>query len=257
MAHFGCDDYTVLVVTGPRRSRLVKVDAAGYSVGAFGAKLPGAEAVLLTIMAGDRDAKRRRRAAWSLCCLPTLSEAASSALAAATADPASPVRATAFRTAAAGAVASVEEPARRAVDTETDAEVRAAALRVLAALSVPDLVPLARRLLADGRLRDQAARLLADAGALTAEDLAPLSRDPDPRARASAAYRLSDATGSEVSTLLAAALRDADPAVRRAAVQAAARRREQSLREAVVAMGDSDPDDLVRQNSARALTFWR
>ena len=283
VAHFGCDQYTVLVVTGDLRGRLVTVDtaggvepyvtedpdflswyerwldevAAGYSVEAFGAKLPGDEVALLTIMTGDQDAARRQRAAWSLCCLPALPAAAASALVTATADPSDQVRATALRTAAEGAIAAVEGPARRAVDTETDANVRAAALRVLAALAVPDLRQLARRLLADEHLRDQAARVLADAGALTAADLAPLSRDPDPRARASAAHRLSDVTGPEVPTLLATALRDADPAVRRLAVQAAGRRREQSLREAVVALRDSDPDDLVRQNAARTLSFWR
>jgi HEAT repeat protein/SMI1/KNR4 family protein SUKH-1 len=278
VVHFGCDQYTVLLVTGSLRGRLATVDtaggvepyvtedrdflawyerwldeaAAGYSVVNFGEKLPGDEAALLTILAADQDAERRARAAWSLCCLPRLSDAAAVALVAAADDPAAPVRAAAFDVAT-GRVAAVEPAARRAVDEDADTDVRRAALRALGTLAVPDL---ARRLLSDAALRDQAARLLADAGALTIADLAPLSRDADPRARQTAAFRLTDVRGDEVPAMLATALRDPDPTVRSYAVQSTSRRREPSLRDVVVALRDTDPDELVRTNATNALRFW-
>lgn len=96
VAHHGCTSYTLLVVSGPARGRLVLVDfngvpapyvledtdflawyerwldelAAGYDVTRMSEKIPGGESELLAISVADSDNGRRARATWSCALCP-------------------------------------------------------------------------------------------------------------------------------------------------------------------------------------------
>ncbi|MFE2634883.1 HEAT repeat domain-containing protein [Streptomyces scopuliridis] len=163
MVHHGCTGYTQLVVTGPGRGRIVNVDLngvpapyvledpdflswyerwldellAGYHVTWFGEKIPGDEAALLRVLAGDPSPQRRARAARSLGFLPRITPTAAGALTSAAADADPLVRRAALEVAWRSKAAAVE-PAARSALTDPDAAVRAEAISVLRALGTAD-----------------------------------------------------------------------------------------------------------------------
>ncbi len=281
VVHHGCTGYTHLVVSGPGRGRLVNLDLngvpapyvledesflvwyhrwldeslAGCSVSAFGHKLPGREAALLTVLTEDPDPRRRAKAAYSVACLPSTGQEAAVAFAAASADPDARVRVAAL--AAARAARAAVAPAARATLTDSDPAVRAEAIHVLAALGVPDLAARARALLADPDpgVAWQTMRALTASGELLVTDLAPLLARPDPGTRASAAWHLVDA-GGDATALLESALDDEDPHVRIQAVQTVDRRNERSLLRALRRRKAVERHPTVLLNLDRVTSAW-
>ncbi|MEV4973670.1 HEAT repeat domain-containing protein [Streptomyces scopuliridis] len=288
IVHHGCTSYTQLVVTGPGRGRLVNVDLngvpapyvledpdflawyerwldellAGYRVTWFGEKIPGDEAALLRILAGDPAPQRRARAARSLGFLPLITATAAGALASAAADADPLVRRAALEVAWRSGTAAVEPAARLAL-TDPDASVRAEAISVLRALGTADAAERARPLLGDPdpEVAWRAMRAMADSGRLSAADLAPLITGRGgggrggARTREAAVYVLAKAC-DEVAALLAEALGDEDPRVRRQAVQTGEQRDERSLLPQMRRMREAETDHYVRINLDRVIAAW-
>jgi hypothetical protein len=96
---------------------------------------------------------------------------------------------------------------------------------------------------------------LADSGGLVVADLAPLVTGQDARTRETATYFLITAQG-EPYGLLAQALGDEDPAVRRQAVQTAKQRDERMLLPMMERMLDGEADTYVRINLDRVVAVW-
>ncbi|MFE2746684.1 HEAT repeat domain-containing protein [Streptomyces scopuliridis] len=293
MVHHGCTGYTQLVVTGPGRGRIVNVDLngvpapyvledpdflswyerwldswyerwldellAGYHVTWFGEKIPGDEAALLRVLAGDPSPQRRARAARSLGFLPRITPTAAGALTSAAADADPLVRRAALEVAWRSKAAAVE-PAARSALTDPDAAVRAEAISVLRALGTADAAERARPLLADPdeEVAWRAMRAMADSGRMSAADLAPLitgsgaGAHGSARTREAAVYFLVKAR-DEVAGLLATALGDADPRVRRQAVQSGEQRDERSLLPLMRRMREAETDSYVRINLDRVI----
>lgn len=282
IGYHGCTSYTLLVVSGPGRGRLVNVDlngvpppyvvededflswyerwldelVAGYDVTWFGDKIPGDETRLLDILTDDPSAHRRARAARSLGTLPVISATGVRGLAAAAADEDALVREAALSVGWRQKVSGLE-PVARAALADPEASVRAAALGLLRALAVSDLAVLARVLVGDTdrEVRWRAMQALADTGTMTATDLAPLVTDPDARSRESATYLLAQAEGT-VADLLAGALHDDDPRVRRQAVQTAEKCGERTLLPAMRRMLKTETDAYVQSNLSRVIRTW-
>ena len=282
VVHHGCSSYTQLVVSGPGRGRLVNVDLngvpapyvledadflswyerwldellVGYDVTWFGEKIPGEEARLLGILAGDLSPHRRARAARSLPALSVITPTAAEALARAATDADPLVRAAVMEVAWRSEVATVE-PAARAALADPEALVRAEAIGVLRALGVADLAERARSLLADpeGEVRWRAMQALADSGRMVVADLAPLVTGHDARTRETATFFLVRAQG-EVYGPLARALGDEDPTVRRQAVQTAEQRGERRLLPIMERMLKTETDGHVRVNLTRVTAAW-
>ncbi|MGC5019712.1 HEAT repeat domain-containing protein [Micromonospora sp. DT47] len=229
---------------------------AGYDVTWFGDKIPGDEARLLGILSDDPSAHRRARAARSLGTLPAISATGVRGLAAAAADEDPLVREAAlsvgWRQKAPGL-----EPAARARLADPEAPVRAAVIGFLRALGVSDLAEQARVLLGDPDrgVRQRAMQALADTGTMTVVDLAPLVTGPDAGSREFATYCLAQARGP-AADLLAGALDDDDPRVRRQAVQTAEKRGERTLLQAMRRMLETETDAYVRTNLNRVITAW-
>ncbi|MQY08959.1 DUF2809 domain-containing protein [Actinomadura macrotermitis] len=280
IVHHGCTSYTLLVVSGPARGRLVSVDhngdpapyvledtgflawyerwldelAAGHDVTRITDKIPGGEAELLAIAAADPDPARRARAVWSLCPLPELSPAGRRALAGLAADPVAPVRAAALRTVRRFRAAEAGPAARTALGDD-DPAVRAAAVSALRDLQIPDLAAVARTMLGDP---DQdvvirAVWALLDSGELTVADLAPLTSSPDPGIRATGLHYLRDATGDGADALLAAALGDGEARSRWTAVQGIEHRELRHLHPLLEALLETETDPTVLTNLRRAV----
>ncbi|MEO3771220.1 HEAT repeat domain-containing protein [Micromonospora sp. B9E7] len=282
IVHHGCTSYTLLVVSGPGWGRLVNVDlngapapyvlededflswyerwldelVAGYDVTWFGEKIPGDEARLLGILSDDPSPHRRARAARSLGTLPALSPTGVRGLAAAVADDDPLVREAALRVGARHRAAGLE-PAARARLADVEAPVRATVIGFLAALDVSDLADQARVLLGDPdrEVRRRAMQALADTGTMTVADLARLVAGPDAGSREFATYLLARVQGGVVD-LLAGALDDDDPRVRRQAVQTAEKRAERALLPAMRRMLETETDAYVRTNLTRVARAW-
>ncbi|MDX6741413.1 HEAT repeat domain-containing protein [Actinocorallia sp. A-T 12471] len=275
--HGGGGIYTLLVVTGPARGRLVRVDAAehsaprvledadflawyerwldellaGYDLRYFALKLPGGEAEFLAA-AGDPDAAVRRQAVLSFSAPPELSASARRAVAEAVGDADAAVRRTALYTARYQRIGEAEAAARDAL-ADADPGVREAALGALAALAVPDAAALARAALRDTS-RDVVARAvwtLQDLADYTADDAAPLLSSDDPKIRITGAWSLHKARGAGVADLIAAAFADPVPEVRSGAVHSAERLRLPELRPAIAALLATETDVLVRNSLLR------
>ncbi|SEF21725.1 HEAT repeat-containing protein [Amycolatopsis pretoriensis] len=281
VVHHGCTGYTHLVVSGPGRGRLVRLDLngvpapyvlededflawyhrwldellAGCSVTEFGYKIPGDESTLLAVLSGDPDPRRRAKAAHSVAYLPSTGRETAVAFAAAAADPDGRVRAAALAAARAAKVAVA--PAARVALTDHEPTVRAEAIGVLAALGTPDLADRARELLADPdrEVLWQTMRALTASGKLLGADLAPLLTRPDPNTRTSAVWHLIEA-GGEVTPLLESALDDEDSRVRIHAVQAAHRRDERSLLRALRGRKAVEEHPTVLVNLDRVIAAW-
>ncbi|QKW32840.1 HEAT repeat domain-containing protein [Actinomadura sp. NAK00032] len=282
IVHHGCTSYTQLVVSGPGRGRLVNVDLngvpapyvledndflswyerwldellAGYDVTWFGEKIPGDAPKLLDVLADDPSPQRRARAARSLSALPAISPTAADALARAATDLDPLVREAVMNVARHSKVAAVE-PAARAALSDPEAPVRAGAISVLRALGATDVPDKARQLLTDPdrEVRWQAMQALADSNRMVVADLAPLITGQDAKTRESATYFLIGAQG-KADDLLAQALADNDPAVRRQAVQTAEQRDERTLLPDMERMLETETDGYVRTNLDRVVTAW-
>ncbi|WP_460304917.1 HEAT repeat domain-containing protein [Actinocorallia aurea] len=250
VVHGGCTTYTLLVVTGPLRGRLVRVDLNGVPAPVvlpdadflawyerwlddviegrdltfFHDRLLGGEAEFRAA-ARDADPDVRLRAVRSFNALPGLSAAARTAVVAAVADPSWPVRSAAVWTAGRLRIAEAADAVRVAL-ADPAKTVRLHAVDALRALEAPGLVELARAALADPspEVRSRAVFALQDRNALTLADLAPLAASPDARTRRLAAYGLREAAG-DPTALVRTALADPVPDVRWTAVQAAGHRR--------------------------------
>jgi hypothetical protein len=96
---------------------------------------------------------------------------------------------------------------------------------------------------------------LADSGRMVVADLAPLTAGHDARTRQEATYFLITAQG-EAYGLLARALGDEDPAVRRQAVQTAEQRDERTLLPVMERMLKAETDGYVRINLNRVTAAW-
>jgi hypothetical protein len=96
---------------------------------------------------------------------------------------------------------------------------------------------------------------LADSGGLVVADLAPLVTGQDARTRETATYFLITAQG-EAQVLLAHALGDEHPAVRRQAVQTADERDERMLLPLMERMLVGEADAHVRINLERVVAAW-
>lgn len=282
VVHHGCTSYTQLVVSGPGHGRLVNVDLngvpapyvlededflswyerwlnellAGYDVTWFGEKIPGDETGLLGILADDPSPHRRARAARSLRALPVISQTAAEALARAATDASPLVREAVMEVAWRSEVRSIKSAARAAL-SDPEPPVRAEAISVLRALGTADVAERARLLLADPdrEVRWRAMWALADSGRMIAADLAPLINGHDARTRESATYFLIRAQG-EAHGLLARALGDENPAVRRQAVQTAEQRNERTLLTNMERMLQIEVDGYVRVNLDRVIAAW-
>lgn len=281
VVHHGCTGYTNLVVSGPGRGRLVNLDLngvpapyvlededflawyhrwldellAGYDVTEFGHKIPGGEDTLLAVLTGDPEPRRRAKAAYSVAHLPSPGHEAAVAFAAAATDPDARVRAAAL--AAARMTKAAVAPAARTALTDPEPAVRAEAIRALAALGTPDLADRARALLADPApdVAWQTMRALAASGELLVTDLAPLLARPDPGTRGSAVWHLIEAVG-DATALLESALDDEDDHVRIQAVQAADRRGERSLLQALRRRRAVEQHQTVLLNLDRVISAW-
>ncbi|MFI9048502.1 HEAT repeat domain-containing protein [Streptomyces sp. NPDC053427] len=216
LTHRGCSHYTLLVVSGPARGRLVNADldmrpphfchdtdflgwyerwldetAAGMGTAGFDLSLPYGEPELASVLRDAADAHQRRAAAWTLGRYPALAPASRSLLrAAALGDAADEVRRAAVIALGRRPVPDDESALTRAL-ADASAGTRAAALRALARRGgawhargralLSDTCPEVRRL---------AVRTLEESGVITAEDLIPLLTDPDRSVRDAAAATL-------------------------------------------------------------------
>ncbi|GAB2836731.1 hypothetical protein GCM10022221_39900 [Actinocorallia aurea] len=276
---------TLLVVTGPARGRLVRVDRdgrrppfvapdadflayyerwldellSGYDLRYFHDRLIGGETEFLA-GARDADPEVRRRAVRSFNALPRSSGAVAEAVSAAVADPSPEVRAEAI---AAARELRVAGPALRAVMADLDPSMRSAAFQALRAQEPPDLVDLARPALRDPspEVASQAVAVLHRAGALRLADLEHLAASPDPGLRHLALWWLGDWPAPEerpafpdVTGIVTRALTDPSPRVRAAALHAAVARALTSLRPLLTRLQTTEPDERVRLNLTWALT---
>ena len=316
----GCSYYTLLIVSGPARGRVVNVDlehqppyfpedldfmswyerwldemALGYELSWFGFKLPGDEADLLAIVTAKAEpADRRAGAARSLLKLPVLTAGSYGPLRSALIEGDSP----GLRGTAASVLGHfrVEEavPELRMATADPDPGVREAALRSLSNIGAEDWVVEARRLLADPAydVKFRAMLCLTDANSLRFEDVGPLLEDGDPKVRRSAIYYLGksdrdqvprqgtldeqrrwiaslnaalgrpksipdDAPATQTEQALRIALDDPDRYVRICAIQAIGDLRPPSLLGVLEEKIRSEPDDLVRNNLAIAISAIR
>ncbi|WP_155361313.1 HEAT repeat domain-containing protein [Acrocarpospora macrocephala] len=280
VVHHGCTSYTLLIVSGPARGRLVSIDlngvpapyvledndflcwyerwldelAAGYDVSRVFEKIPGGEDELLAIAATDPSPERRARSTWSLCALPALTPAGLRALADVITDPIASVRSAALRAARHFRASEAEDQARTALQ-DTDPAVRSEAMSTLQALQISDLATIARTMLSDPDhdVTFRAIWALRDSGKLAVEDLAPLTSAADPRVRATATHYLQDAVGDGIDTLLTTALGDSQAQVRWTAVQVVVRRNLRHLQPHLTALLKIETDRTVLINLQRAL----
>ncbi|MDX6741411.1 HEAT repeat domain-containing protein [Actinocorallia sp. A-T 12471] len=278
VVHGGCALYTLLVVTGPARGRLVRVDLdgglaplvlddvdflawyerwlddviAGYGTTFFHDRLLGGE-VAFVAGARDADPARRARAVSSFNALPEVSEAGRRAVVAAVGDPDARVRAAALWTARRLRIGEAVSAVRGAL-THPEAETRRMALGTLSALGCADLPGLARGLLADpvGAVVAAAVLALQEAGALTVADVAPLVRSVDVGVRVAAVHGLREAHG-DVTGLVAGALADPEARVRWTAVQAAEKRGLSGLRPVLARLLEAEEDPTVLVNLRRVV----
>ena len=277
----GCTYFSLLVVTGPARGRVVNVDldlqppyfpddpdflswyerwldemALGYDLFWFDSHSPGDEADLGAILADPaRRPERRAKAVASLLKLPRIGPGSHVPLRSALTEGEIPeLRASAAAVLGHFRVGAATPELLRAT-CDPAAGVRESALAALARIGAEGWVDGARRLLADpdADVRFRALSRLSDAGRLRFEDVRPLLADAGPKARRDAVYFLGKSLGDRGP-------RTTDGVDREGTLPAGADRRptdlapeaEQALRLALV-----DPDRSVKIQAIQAVRDLR
>ncbi|MFG2138263.1 HEAT repeat domain-containing protein [Streptomyces sp. NPDC048650] len=217
----GCSGYTLLVVSGPARGRLVNADidlrppffchdsgflawyerwldevSAGMSTAGFDLSLPSGPPAPACVLRDAPDPVQRHAAAWTLGRHPALTPAARSDLrAAAVGDAVAEVRRAAVIALGRRPVPADDPTFLRAL-TDTSEDVRATALSTLARRGGAWHAR-ARALLCDTspEVRRTAAHVLHDSGAITEADLTPMLSDPDRPVREKAGWILRQLAG--------------------------------------------------------------
>jgi hypothetical protein len=281
IAHWGCSNYTFLIVSGPARGRLAHVNidgwgwpyvyedpdflswyerwldemAAGYELSGFGLNIPGDQNDLLLIIGSDRVAARRARAAWSLMCLPGFDPEGTPALIASLQnDPSSSVRTQIWHAAGQLGLEAVGPLGADAL-RDTEPGVRNAALRALDKLSHPNLGEIVRPVLTDpdADVQFTAYRIAAELGVLRISDLTTLLASDDAKKRRTAVYHLRHVADPGREELLHTALTDEDQYVRIYAVQSIAALEAVNLLPALKRMLSTEADQIVRTNLHRTI----
>jgi HEAT repeat protein/SMI1/KNR4 family protein SUKH-1 len=245
IGHQGCSYYTLLVISGEARGRVLYMDEglqppyfvendsfvswyerwldellAGSDGSWFGFGLPGGDDELRDILETADSASRRAEAASSIARLPSVSEVTKEALISVASDPNSEVRAAAIGALGRVSVAASVEALRKALDDEDD-DVRRAAVQALYEIRPKGWDQDARRALSDrnSEVVLRAVFLLSGEKLLRAEDCEPLLSSKNSEMRSHGAYGLGQVGGPRARQLLESALSDPDSDVRLYAAQ--------------------------------------